>query len=172
MDGSQEVACLSAISSRLSQASKIGRTAQHPAKRILCLRLVQRLAIACRGVVELPIPFEEPTADTKQLRSTPRLACLQTVRERLVDCCEPFDKFGLGKSFAERTQKSPHGDVKALKPSGGVWYVCASACAFLRRAAFSSLLRSGGGAVRLTTGSPTAMKNCSWPVGVHIRSMR
>src|SRR4029077_16314599 len=107
MDGSQEVACLSTISSCLSQASKIGRTAQHPAKRILCLRLVQRLAIACRGVVELPIPCEEPPADTKQFRPPPRLACLQTVRERLVDCCEPFDKLaGLGKSFAERTQKN------------------------------------------------------------------
>src|ERR1700736_427050 len=56
--------------------------------------------------------------------------------------------------------------------NSSVRYFAASALARWTRSACSAGLSLGGGAVRLSTGSPIAMKNSSWPAGVHMQSRR
>src|ERR1700689_5614845 len=53
-----------------------------------------------------------------------------------------------------------------------VRYFGASACAFARNAFCADSSSFGGDSVRLATGTPTAMKNSSWPAGEHMHNSR
>lgn len=52
-----------------------------------------------------------------------------------------------------------------------VRHLGASSCASLRFSTISASLALGGSSLRLATGMPTAVKNSSWPAGVHMQSM-
>src|SRR5258708_34629009 len=56
--------------------------------------------------------------------------------------------------------------------NSSVRYFAESALARWIRSACSVWLSFGGGAVRLSTGSPTAMNNSSCPAGVHMQTRR
>src|SRR6516162_5625689 len=66
---------------------------------------------------------------------------------------------------SERHVEHPH-------TKSSVLYFVERAFARCMRSARSALLRFGGGAVRLSTTSPTSMKNSSCPAGVHMQSRR
>src|SRR5271169_5247935 len=70
-----------------------------------------------------------------------------------------------------RTPSSPAPCAEILDPhtNSSVRYLAESAFARCRRSACSALSSFGGGAVRLSTGSPTAMKNSSCPMACTYR---
>src|SRR5208282_920403 len=55
--------------------------------------------------------------------------------------------------------------------SNSVRYIGASAAAFALNAACAAASISGGGVVRVETGTPSSMKNSSWPAGEQMQSI-
>src|SRR6266478_9932488 len=82
---------------------------------------------------------------------------------KITDHCAPAT---ISRPVLDRAQNQD------LHTNSSVRYLAESALARWMRSARSSLLSCGGGAVRLSTGSPTAMKNSSCPAGVHMQSRR
>ena len=72
----------------------------------------------------------------------------------------------------ERKRPSVTGDTGYASLSNSVRYLGASAFTFSMNAACSFLSSSGGGVVRVATGTPTSMKNFSCPAGEQIQSIR
>src|SRR6266436_6324432 len=94
------------------------------------------------------------------------------------------DDFGQKGSFYWPQPRVPvlrnrrNGSPPSAKPpaashtNSSVRYLADNALARWMRSACSAMLSFGGGAVRLSTGSPIAMKNSSCPDGVHMQSRR
>jgi hypothetical protein len=136
--------------------------------------LCKELGITSQTLYRHVAPDESLRADGKRalaLRSGRSLGdrpgpdCL---RKRLVpDHVSTYAQCQLRKSVDPRSFSE---QVTYIKSS--VRYFAESDFARCMRSACSSLFSEGGGAVRLPTGSPTAMKNSSCPAGVHMQRRR
>src|SRR5205807_1487295 len=70
------------------------------------------------------------------------------------------------QSYLSRDRGHPaFGQRDQASARSSVWYFGAMAFAFSRNSASCSLLRAGGGVVRVATGTPTSRKKLSLPAG-------